>query len=248
MSLQQYVHQLRPRTENYIPPVDKIQSLLNEANRGFQYELDLYEILKGQNLTPPNFYPAGGGHGPDGMFMFHGMPYNFEIKLDQLADYGQVELRYKNGSWIFGGKNEEAKELYTGLGVLNFVVENWGSLGAPRKETVSTKDFTQEDVDYDYKNFVNYFMPIPTKSLYSHYAKKGTHYIQVGKAGFYHLDKDVAKIGTSQFSASLKLRIRIKRRTSSKLNGYGFLTALKIDKRATKSKFDMDKNLDFLRK
>ena len=30
MSLQPYVRQLRPRTENYIPPVDKVQNFLHE--------------------------------------------------------------------------------------------------------------------------------------------------------------------------------------------------------------------------
>ena len=224
------------------------KAYLEEANKGFQYELDLHKILKGQNISPPNFSPAGGGHGPDGMFMYRGKPYNYEIKLDQAADYGQVELRYKNGSWDFGGKNEEAKELYRTLGVLDFVNKNWGSSGAPRKETISTKEFSQDDVDYDYSNFKDAFMSIPASALASHYAKKGTYYIQVGKAGFYHLEKDIAGIGTQKFDATLKLRIRIKRRTSKKLNGYGFLTALKIDKKAKKSKHDLDKDLEFLKK
>jgi len=246
--LQPFVRQVRPRNESHISPVDKIQNLLFEANKGFQYELDIYEILKGQNLTPPNFIPAGGGHGPDGMFMYHGTANNFEIKLDQAADYGQVELRYKNGSWDFGGKNEEAKELYNSVGVLDFVRKNWGKSGAPRKETISTKDFTEDDMKYDYANFKDAFMTIPSNALSDHYAKKGTYYIQVGKVGFYHLKQDVAKLGTPKFDATLKLRIRIKRRTSRKLNGYGFLTALKIDKKASKSKFDLEKDLDFLRK
>lgn len=228
--------------------MQSFKSYITESNKGFQYELDLYEILKSQNLTPPNFSPAGGGHGPDGMFMFRGRPYNFEIKLDQAADYGQVELRYKNGSWDFGGKNEEAKELYRSLGVLDFVQKNWSDGGAPRKETVPTKDFTEEDMKYDYKHFKDAFMTIPISAMFDHYAKKGTYYIQVGKSGFYHMKKDIAKLGTSQFNATLKLRIRIKRRTSRKLNGYGFLTALKIDKRAKPSKFDLDKNLEFLKK
>jgi hypothetical protein len=248
MPLQQYVRQIKLRDESYVNHVDRIQDLLSEANRGFQYELDIYEILKGQNLTPPNFKPAGGGHGPDGMFMYHGTPYNFEIKLDQAADYGQVELRYKNGSWDFGGKNEEAKALYNSVGVLDFVRKNWDKSGAPRRETISTKDFTEDDMRYDYANFKDAFMFIPSNALSDHYAKKGTYYIQVGKAGFYHLKKDVAKLGTPKFDATLKLRIRIKRRTSRKLNGYGFLTALKIDKKASKSKFDLDTDLEFLRK
>ena len=31
MPLQQYVRQVKPRNESYIPPVDKVQSFLTEA-------------------------------------------------------------------------------------------------------------------------------------------------------------------------------------------------------------------------
>ena len=232
------------------PRIDHLKILKMELveNKGFAYELELYKLLNGQNISPPNFTPAGGGHGPDGMFMFRGKSYNYEIKLDQVADYGQVELRYKNGSWGFGGKNEEAKELYTSLGVLDFVSNHWSKGGAPRKETISSNNFTQDDVSYDYANFRDGFMPITSSALSSHYSKKGTYYIQIGKAGFYHLEKDIAGLGTPKFNGTLKLRIRIKRRTSKKLNGYGFLTALKIDKKASKSKFDLDKGTEFLKK
>jgi len=218
-----------------------------KINKGFKYEWDLYDVLVAADLSPAGFSPAGGGHGPDGMFLYKGKKFNYEIKLDQAADYGQVELRYKNGSWDFGGKNQEAKDLYNNLGVMDFVRKSWGAHGAPRKETVGTKDFSPDDVKHDYKHFTDAYMKIPSSVLAAHYAKKGTYYIQVGKSGFYHMDKDIANIGTQKFDATLKLRIRIKRRGSQPINKYGFLTALKIDKKAGKSKFDMDKNLDFLR-
>ena len=43
--LQKYVHQLRPRTENYIPPVDKIQNFLSEAVSGQQSERNLVDAI-----------------------------------------------------------------------------------------------------------------------------------------------------------------------------------------------------------
>ena len=39
MSLQKYVRQLRPRTEKYIPPIDKIQNFLSEAKKGINIEV-----------------------------------------------------------------------------------------------------------------------------------------------------------------------------------------------------------------
>jgi len=43
--LQSYVRQLRPRTENYIPPVDKIQNFLTEAPSGQQSERNLVDAI-----------------------------------------------------------------------------------------------------------------------------------------------------------------------------------------------------------
>ena len=55
MSLQKYVRQLRPRTENYIPHVDKIQSLLSEAaaQQGFVYEKNAAAALKKFGVDSP---------------------------------------------------------------------------------------------------------------------------------------------------------------------------------------------------
>ena len=47
MNLQPYVRQLRPRTENYIPPVDKIQSLLSEGVTGKYNKGDVAEAILG---------------------------------------------------------------------------------------------------------------------------------------------------------------------------------------------------------
>ena len=224
------------------------QTLISE-NKGFAYEKELHKRLDSFTLAPHHFNPAGAGHGPDGMFMFRGREYGYEIKLSERSvDYGQVELRYRNGAWMFGGKNEEAKELYTGLGVLDFVYKHWGDKGAPRRETVSSKDMTFDDRKYDYAQYKDGFMKVPTSFLHDHYARKGVFYIQIGKKGFYHLKNDIANIGTPQYNPSLKLRLRIKGRASKRTKGYGFLTALILDKGAVKSKYDMDGNLDFLRK
>jgi len=218
-----------------------------EENRGFDYEVALYNKLNKQGLVPSGFKPAGGGHSADGMFLYKQKPYNFEIKLDQAADYGQVELRNRDGNWVFGGTNEEAKELYTELGILDFVKSKWGKGGQPRKETVPTAEFTEDDMAYDYENFKDAYTSVPISALFDHYAKKNTYYIQVGKAGLYHMKKDIAGLGTPAFDAVLKLRIRIKRRTSKRLNGYGFLTALKIEKRATPSPLNLDGDISFLK-
>ena len=48
MPLQQYVQQLRPRTESYTPHVDRIQNILTETvgSAGLVYELKVHTAMK----------------------------------------------------------------------------------------------------------------------------------------------------------------------------------------------------------
>ena len=79
MPLQQYVRQLRPRTESYIDPVDRVQDLLSEgvtAQQGFAYEKYAADALKKFNVVPKNFTPAGAGSSiPDLMIQKDGVKY-----------------------------------------------------------------------------------------------------------------------------------------------------------------------------
>ena len=50
MSLNGYVRQLKPRTENYIPPVDKVQSYLTEADTGGATRME-QAIVVGYNIN-----------------------------------------------------------------------------------------------------------------------------------------------------------------------------------------------------
>ena len=227
----------------------KFQQYLTEAGaEGFAYERRIYKTLADAGLAPNHFKPAGSGHGPDGMFVFRGGEWNLEIKLDLKADYGQVEIRNKHGKWEFGGKNEEAKEIYTGLNILDFVEKSWGKHGQPKKETVPTRLFTAEDALWDRQHFTDAFIPIPLRAFEQHYISKGVNYIQIGGYGMYYIKDDIAQIGCPKFDPVLRLRIRRKARTSKKLNGYGFVTALQIKSKPKKSKYDIDKDVTFLQR
>ena len=221
------------------------QYLIEAGAQGFAYEKTIYQELSSKELAPAHFRPAGSGHGADGMFIFRGGEWNLEIKLDMKADYGQVELRNKHGKWEFGGRNEEAKELYLGLKILDFVDKKWGKHGQPRKETIPLRNFAPEDAQWDREHFTDAYIPVPLSLFEQHYLSKGVNYIQVGGYGFYYIGKDIANIGCPKFDPVLRLRIRRKQR-SKKLNGYGFLTALQIKKKPSKSPFNIDKSVDFL--
>lgn len=216
---------------------------------GFLYEAKIQDIFKKNKIAPAGFRPAGSDpDAPDAMFIYKGKQYKLEIKLDKKVDYGQGSLDYdlKKDKWILGGQNTPAaqhmREFLESLGVLKLVNSNkgWGGLGPPRKFTVPFSQYKKEDVDYDYKHFTDRFIPIPNyRAVADYYNKKQTYYIQIGGHGLFHMGKDPARIGTTEFKPKLKVRIRLKRGGSNPIYNYRFSTAIQSDT-VNKSVVDLD--------
>ena len=233
----------------------------NSNNKGFLYEEYIFELLKNQNLIPSGFTPAGADNSaPDCKFLWNGNSYNLEIKLDEKADYGQSGLKYNVSTkkWYLDGKNtiqdKTMRENLKSLGVESFVNSKtaWGGAGVPRlfEKKSSNEKITWSDKEYDYKMFPDKYIPISSNTLSNFYNSKKIFYIHIGGYGTYYMGKDPAGISNLtemiKFDGSLKLRIR-KKGSSSNPN-YRFSTALLIDKKPTKSAFDITKSdsIDFL--
>jgi len=217
---------------------------------GFLYESKIQDIFKKNKIAPPGFKPAASDpNAPDAAFIYGGITYKMEVKLDLKVDFGQGTLDYdlKKDKWVLGGSNtpaaEHMREFLTGLGVLRIINSNkgWGDKGPPRKFTVPLKQFKKQDVDYDYKHFTDKFIVIPnSNAVAEYYAKKKTYYIQIGAGyGLYHMMKDPARLGTTPFKPQLRLRIRLKRGGSNPMYNYRFTTAIQATALG-KSKVDLD--------
>tara|TARA_Y100000004_G_scaffold58734_1_gene65398 strand:- start:44 stop:835 length:792 start_codon:yes stop_codon:yes gene_type:complete len=233
----------------------------NVNNKGFVYEEYIFELLKDQNLVPAGFVPAGADNSaPDCKFLWNGKPYNLEIKLDEKADYGQSGLKYNVSTkkWFLDGKNtvqdKTMRENLKQLGVEGFVnsKDAWGGAGVPRLFQRKSKNekVTWGDKEYDYKTFPDKYIPIDTNTLSSFYNSKKIYYIHIGGYGTYYMGQDPA--GMSRFTEIRKfngtLKLRIRKKGSSSSPNYRFSTALLIDKKPTKSAFDITQSdsLDFL--
>ena len=83
-------------------------------------------------------------------------------------------------------------------------------------------------------------VPISLEALFSFYARKNVYYVQIGGRGFYHLEKDVAGLGTPQLDGELKLRFRAKTHHSKPVHKYSFFAVLKFAKSPTSSRFDIE--------
>jgi len=221
------------------------------GEQGFLYEGRVHNRLKAKGLVPKNFQPAGSDpNAPDAKFIYNGVEHKLEVKLDLKADYGQGSFEYVDGVWRLGGAKtpaaEELRQLMRTVGIEAFANREWGPKGPPNKGTVDPKEFTQEMVSSDYRRFTDRFLTIPSSALHSYYGAKQTYYIQIGGYGMYYMAANPARLPIPQFNPGLRIRIRLKRGGSSPIYNYRFTTALQITSKPPKSKYDIDKGVDFL--
>jgi hypothetical protein len=203
------------------------------SNRGIFYENALNASLKKAGIQKKSFRGAGSdSNAPDAVITYQEKDYKVEVKLDMNVDFGQGSLDYDldKKEWKLGGAKtpaaQQMRKFLETVGVSQLVNKVWGPKGPPRKFTVEPKNYTKEDVEYDYKNFKDEFVDIPSDAVAKYYNSKDTYYIQIGKQGLYYMGKDPAKLNVPEFKLRLRLRIRLKRGGSIPIYNYRFTTAI----------------------
>ena len=223
-------------------------------NNGELYEKYLFEKLRGERLTPIGFRPAGSdSNAPDIKFLWKGNPYNLEVKLNKVADFGQSGLTYVNNKWkLHGSKgiaHESMRTMLFNMGIEDFVNSKagWGDLGKPRLfelKDAKPKSLspTWGDKDADFEKFLDKYIPIPNNTVTNYYKGKNVNYLHIGGLGTYYMGADPAQMvqptGMQRFQADLKLRIRKKGSSSSP--NYRFSLALKLASTPRESDFDIE--------
>ena len=206
-------------------------------NKGDAYEANIFKMLESLGLIPEGTKRAGAGAGADMPFLHNGKIFNLEVKKDLQADFGQKYFKWnKNNGWSWA-LNDQVTNFYTQLGVLT-ILNNKSII--PNKLNKPDKQITIKDKKEDQKNFEDK-IDVPIQALYEYYKSKKCFYIQIGKGfGFYHLEKDIANLGTPQFNAEIKLRFRAKTIHSEPVYNYRFLVAIKIKLKTDKSCFNLE--------
>ncbi|MBS3069536.1 hypothetical protein J4441_04180 [Candidatus Micrarchaeota archaeon] len=216
-------------------------------NKGHKYEDELFELLEKMGLIYPGKMQKGMAGGVDAVFCHLGKPYDLEVKNGLQADYGQKLFSWnEKGGWNFS-KDDETTRLFRELGTLTYLNKKGIK---PRKFSKSKESMTYEDGKADQAAFEDREFIVKASALWKYYGEKGTHYIQVGDGyGFYHLDKDIAKLGTTQFDCDFILRFRAKyhdlvdRRHGTLAPtpwNYSFFAVLKVKGKPKRSKYNLE--------
>jgi len=227
-------------------------------NTGDTYEEKIFNICQTKGIIPPGSTRAGASaNQADIEFIHLGNKYKLEVKNNQNPDYGQRRVHFdiSNRSWGWA-VNDAVTQFYDHLNVLGLIRGSFSPIWYQKltpnaKRTRWRRDpqrppYDLIDLRSDQKNFENPGNPIPTQALFNYYSKRGTHYIQIEGSGFYHLDKDVANLGTSQYDGILTIRFRLKRHVSIPIDRCSFFAVLKEFKKPTTSAFNIEPNINQL--
>ena len=166
---------------------------------------------------------AGSGTQEDVIFRHNGEDFSLEVKNSPEApDWGQCALipTVKNGKcvWDYSPKAKKTKskllEYYNqysfkdgSIGVLTYLNNK---TFIPNKYRVLNEEMTFNLRKEDQDGFEDRNHKIPSNAFAKFHDTK-SNYIQIGrKYGFYHINNDLANLGTEQFDATFILRFRAK--------------------------------------
>lgn len=216
------------------------KSVKSGKNLGMRYEDEIISILKKRGFCPAGFVAGGGSVNPDSAFIHSGSSYSLEIKADLSADFAQIELRWEKTKGFFCSTKSKhqifADFLTHQTDFIDKINDMWR--GRPRKFAVQSH--TDHDRLSDLDNFPDIKEQVGTIFVERFYTWKNppVHYIQIGKWGFYHMDKDFAGLNVPRLEGEAILRARVKTRSKSRCK-WGFLIAIKVRK-LRKSTFDIE--------
>jgi len=237
--LQPYVRQLRPRTENYIPPVDKIQDLLiteTVGERGVAYEREVHAAIKAAKV--PGLFAGGKpttaaysnqGEG-DIEATYQGQKFNIEVKLNKDAQMGGTSIRIDVDADTYVLVNPDAVD----EDAIPFFLETAKIKKQAIKDYI---DFIRKQEPLEFHKDKSHAIPFGsvsksawvaaqkagllaklnavisfdnTKNIAKTYNRKNVYYIEIGKAGLFYLGKNPLKLNVPEFKGSVNIEFRLR--------------------------------------
>ena len=185
----------------------------NPYNKGDKYEDLIFKSLKSVDKVAGE--RGGASSAADIKLQIKGARINIECKYDG-ADYGQKYISYIDGKWSWNNP-DVTTDLYDGMRIKEYINKDFVPYKTKDK-CPSNMDFrswckqniNEKEKKYDQKGFEKNNITISKQALYEYYKKKKCYYIQIHKAGLFHLSEDKFDLGTPQYNGKLVLRFRAK--------------------------------------
>lgn len=202
-------------------------------NKGQQYEYDITQLIKKKGIAVPiNLKNNDTG------FVINGVDYFVEVKNKTAPDFGQKGLVWSQTNKWHWREDDSISKMFDDIGITKHIDPKF----VPKLYSVGKHLLTPMDRSADQRAFEKSNIPLKGASyLHDFYARKNCFYIQIEGKGFYHLQKDVARLGVPQFDPDLTLRLRAKTHASIPVHHYSFFAVIQVNRRSIrKTDFDLE--------
>jgi len=221
-------------------------------NTGDSYEEKIFDICDQKGIIPLGSHRAGASaEDADLVFLHLNNFFKLEIKNNQNPDYGQRRIHFDpaNKTWSWARK-DRVTDFYQALNLVQHIDPHyhptWYKKRAKNLNGIfrEVEPYSMNDFKFDQRSFENPNIPIPTQALFNYYAHRNTFYIQIEGSGFYHLQEDIALLGTKQYDGTLTMRFRVKHAGHGKNPPHAcqFMGVLKQDRVPSFSRFNIEEN------
>ena len=232
MRLQKYVQQVKPREEFDTNHVDRFQDIFifeTIGQAGLDYELKVHSALKQAKISGLNagdkpgagFSNVGAG---DIEASYNGKPFNVEIKASPNDQMGGGSFRYDMATGIFTPAKElDPEDLELLLSAAKEEVSDINNYikaarqiepkdyhknisGIPLKISVEGRAKLKKD---GLPAKINKNVKTSTNFIIRHYNKKGVYYINVGRAGLFHMGKNPLRLDIPELKGEIQVEMRL---------------------------------------
>ena len=232
MRLQKYVQQVKPREEFDTNHVDRFQDIFifeTIGQAGLDYELKVHSALKQAKISGLNagdkpgagFSNVGAG---DIEASYNGKPFNVEIKASPNDQMGGGSFRYDMATGIFTPAKElDPEDLELLLSASKEKVSDINNYikaarqiepkdyhknisGIPLKISVEGRAKLKKD---GLPAKINKNVKTSTNFIIRHYNKKGVYYINVGRAGLFHMGKNPLRLDIPELKGEIQVEMRL---------------------------------------
>ena len=192
---------------------------------GFAYESEIIEGLKSAGIAGDILEPAGASAtGADADFIVNGEKYLLEVKKDAEAQMGGTSVRYIDGEFEMVSDAVDDGTTQLVIAALETKKDDieilLRAIGGKKFPTTCDKYTWTVAKEKGLLKPINSKISRNTKFIIDHYKNKGIHYMQIGGAGLFYLDRNPANLPVPKLEGNIDIELRAGR-SGSTLNAAG---------------------------
>lgn len=212
----------------------KLSELFEVAGHGgVEYEGKVWDVMSSVNIPgfevvsdrPAGFSNVGSG---DVEAVYHGQPFNIEIKKSKTAQMGGGSVRYDARTKTLNPSealeaSADPDDIQLILGAISTKFDAMDAYLKAAKELLppelaekivgvpftGTKEVRNELTKRGLTRAINAYIDVDSRHIANHYNYKGVYYLQIGEAGLFYLEDNPLQLPIPKFEGGVRVEARL---------------------------------------